>query len=482
MKKIIVNIITYDRPYLLYNLLYSLDYQICEDFYFEIRIYDDCSTLEYPTYNPKNYKMILIKSDFHYGWYKLIGKIFEDMKTLEFCYMIFISDYLHINPLTISESIRLYESINDVKKISLTFTNDKNISWTNFYQSEYNDEINLCQWIETTGFICDRRLLEFFNYRLQNLNENHHFSISEIDRFLTLELFKADYNMYIPKNSIAFYDTIHKSTMNNVIQNNCKNYYNSRFYKSIINTTNNSYIVASLCSIPSRVESLKDTVKSILPNVDRLHVFLNNYDFVPDFLNDNKIIVARSQDYGDYGASNKFFWSDKIYNCYHFVCDDDLIYTQEYFKIMKNAIDKSQRKNIYSFLGAILFDKEKFTDYYKSKISFHMRTKRLEEIPVHICGTGVLAYHTSSIIVSINDFKYKNMADIWFGVIGQKQKVPFRLIGYEGPMEKYMIISSKYNKRDTIYFHSYRLNDNHEMNTREMQNKVIMENFPWILY
>jgi len=42
-------------------------------------------------------------------------------------------------------------------------------------------------------------------------------------------------------------------------------------------------VVASLCSIPERAELLRQTLASLAPQVDALHVYLDRYEAVPDF-------------------------------------------------------------------------------------------------------------------------------------------------------------------------------------------------------
>jgi len=60
-----------------------------------------------------------------------------------------------------------------------------------------------------------------------------------------------------------------------------------------------------MATMPSRVNSLFETVKSLLPQVTELHVYLNEFDNVPAFLSNPKIKVYRSQDeVGDLGDVN----------------------------------------------------------------------------------------------------------------------------------------------------------------------------------
>ena len=45
-------------------------------------------------------------------------------------------------------------------------------------------------------------------------------------------------------------------------------------------------VIASVASVRGREAMLEDAVASLLPQVDRLHVYLNNYSETPGFLED----------------------------------------------------------------------------------------------------------------------------------------------------------------------------------------------------
>ena len=121
-------------------------------------------------------------------------------------------------------------------------------------------------------------------------------------------------------------------------------------------------IRASLASIPERERSLQQTVASLLPQVDRLGVYLNGYDSVPDFLHDPRIDVARSEETGDRGDAGKFFWSDAGDFDYHLACDDDLLYPPDFAATMVAACDRHGRRALVGLHGALM--REKPAGYY----------------------------------------------------------------------------------------------------------------------
>lgn len=165
-------------------------------------------------------------------------------------------------------------------------------------------------------------------------------------------------------------------------------------------------IIACLASIPRRMYALGETVASLIDQVDMLKVHLNEYSHIPEFLKNPKIEII----HGDNSlmSCTKFLWSDRVEG-YIFTCDDDLIYPADYVKKMKAAIDKY--KCIVCAHGSRL-DPGKLESYYKNRVVFDARKEVSETVPVDVPGTGVMAWHTDDIKLSMADFDLPGMEDI----------------------------------------------------------------------
>ena len=116
-------------------------------------------------------------------------------------------------------------------------------------------------------------------------------------------------------------------------------------------------IRASLASIPARRDSLRRVVESLLPQVDRLGVYLNGYGDVPEFLADDRIDVARSEDHGDLGDAGKMFWAAEPGVDYHLACDDDILYPADYVARMVAEVDRYGRRALVGCHGALMHDR-----------------------------------------------------------------------------------------------------------------------------
>ena len=212
-------------------------------------------------------------------------------------------------------------------------------------------------------------------------------------------------------------------------------------------------VVCSMASIPERINGLKKTVASILPQVDHLNVYLNGYQIIPEFLKHEKITVARSQDYGDLGYAGKFFWFEEI-NGYHATIDDDLRYCDDYIYQLKKKVDQYNRQCVVGCLGG--WFTTPFKSYFRSQPGIHTFSVLEQDTFVTRLGTGCLMYRTALKKPKRSDFKNGFMTDVWFCVLAKKRNVPLLVIErnkqllFPLPEGKIKSLNRLYNGRDTL--------------------------------
>lgn len=180
-------------------------------------------------------------------------------------------------------------------------------------------------------------------------------------------------------------------------------------------------ITVKIASIPERISQLEATIESFLKKVDSIQVYLNNYSFIPSFLNHRKICVFTSQEYGDIGDIGKFYQIEQQ-NGYILTIDDDLIYPPDYVDSMVRKIDFYQRNALICVHGNIL-PKQKLTSYYKDKQGIHFEKELESDIKVDVPGTGTLGFHTDNIKISQQIFLSPNMSDIWLAVHAKENNI-----------------------------------------------------------
>jgi hypothetical protein len=202
--------------------------------------------------------------------------------------------------------------------------------------------------------------------------------------------------------------------------------------------------IVGIASLPERVDCLKDTINSLLPQCDKIILALNNYSEIPDFAKHEKIESYLLDN--TLGDAAKFYKVEEYQNVYYFSADDDLIYPPNYVEYM---INKTNKYNVPVGLhGVILHNPIK--SLYRDRKVFHCLHDVNDDYLVDYIGTGVSCYDTSKLKVSINDFKHKNMADIWFGDVMNRNNIKPFVLEHRGG---YLTYNQKMvdNKIDTIF-------------------------------
>ncbi|KKL97203.1 hypothetical protein LCGC14_1836820 [marine sediment metagenome] len=225
--------------------------------------------------------------------------------------------------------------------------------------------------------------------------------------------------------------------------------------------------VASLATVVDRVHLLGDVVESLLPQMDRINVYLNGHTELPDCLRKPDVWVAWSRGHGNLGDAGKFFWSGRLRDCYHFTCDDDLVYPPDYATALIAAIERYERRAIVSVHGAVLH--EPLKSYFRGRTAYPCLEELTEDHQVDVLGTGVLAYHTSTIHLSIDDFPVANMADIWCAVAAKRRGVPRVVIAHERGWLRYLP-----PPEGTTIYDRYRASGNDAA-----QTQILASETPW---
>lgn len=188
-------------------------------------------------------------------------------------------------------------------------------------------------------------------------------------------------------------------------------------------TKPNEHITFSLASIPERIGFLKRTIQSIYDQCDKIHVYLNGYSEVPEFLHKPKITFYRSQDHGDLSANGKvWFLREKPEEGYVFLIDDDIIYPKDYVKSMISNLKKYQNRFAACVHGSIFSDSLRW--YYQRSSMFPFKRALLHDCFVNLPGSGTFAFHTNTLKLDYDDFQPFTMVDLILGILCREQKIP----------------------------------------------------------
>ncbi len=181
-----------------------------------------------------------------------------------------------------------------------------------------------------------------------------------------------------------------------------------------------------MATMPPRLPAISETIPKILPQVDHLFVYLNDFESIPDVLLHDKITCLLSQDHlGDIGDVGKFYgcenWSKS--ESYIFTMDDKIIYPHDYVLQSIKAIETYKRKAVISFHGRNI--KRNCHSYYHDPAAyFGVYDSVAPDQFVHEVGTGAMSFYSKLIPCKISCFEHINMTDIYFSMFLQRNNIP----------------------------------------------------------
>jgi hypothetical protein len=230
---------------------------------------------------------------------------------------------------------------------------------------------------------------------------------------------------------------------------------------------------ACLAAVPGRREILGQVVASLLPQVDRLGVYLNGWPDVPACLNDPRIVVARSQDHGDRGDAGKMFWTDEAPG-YYLSCDDDLLYPADYARRLVAAIKARSNRAVAGVHGAILPSGAEH--YHRDRTVLHYREALDVDTAVHVLGTGTAGWHAPSFRVRPSDFEAPNMADLWLAALGQRERRPFVCLARPAGWLQDLTDGARSIYQESLY------RAGSAQDTGDQQDRLLRDLAPWALH
>ena len=493
--RIHVSITTYERPGGLKSLLDDLVREGAA-YSLHVTVYDDQSKSDYqePLEIIRQQGWKFIRTQQKHGkrkYTQFMNRVLNDAATVPASYRYFLQDDIRLCRDFFPRTIGLWEGITDIKKATLYLLRDPGRSkpnstcWTDFRAQRVGD-VECTQWTDAASFMFGHNLwtglpggtippppASWFNVKTHG---------SGFGRQISRTLVRGGYNLYRTLHSMVAH--LDQKSVMNPEERAAKPMYavnyvdgeqeHQRLIREFAQGGSRDMVTASMATFPARKESLMKTVAYLLPQVDQLNVYLNGYIAVPPFLRHPKItaVLSSQTPFGDRGDAGKFYWADSVKG-FHLTVDDDLLYPPDYVQTLVRWVTHYKRKAVVGCHGAVIT--EPFVSYYRSRRVHHFQSNIEVPIPVHCLGTGTVCYHTDCIRVVREDFKHPNMADIWFAVLGQEQKVPFMCVAHSASWLRAQPAS---NQGDSIYAHSQGM-DQDIKNTGIMQTDVVKQNIPW---
>lgn len=191
-------------------------------------------------------------------------------------------------------------------------------------------------------------------------------------------------------------------------------------------------IIANIATIREREKNLFNTVESLLPQVDAIHICYNGYKPSHDWP-DKVMWSVKDNSKGDAGKFFLYCQAPQAFDVWFF-CDDDLIYPADYVEKSLKRL-KQFPKDVLSYHGRRLKPRPIGSYYNRHRVSGY---RCLADVPNDVCfghdgtlGTGVMFFNSGTLDIDWNWFEHPNMADIWLAKFAIEQKKRMIVLKHE---------------------------------------------------
>ncbi|WP_394155570.1 hypothetical protein [Loktanella salsilacus] len=181
-------------------------------------------------------------------------------------------------------------------------------------------------------------------------------------------------------------------------------------------------IYAGIASIPRRAANLRLVIDCLYNQIETFFVYLNDYESVPDWLDDPKVVVFRSQDYQDLNATGKVFFAGVVDKGYFLTLDDDFIYPGDYAARMAGTIARYDNRVAACVHGSIFPPDPAY--YYMRSAIYQYQGPLARDRFVCLPGTGSFGVKAGTMDLSLDQFLPQVMVDLACAILCRRSGVP----------------------------------------------------------
>lgn len=204
--------------------------------------------------------------------------------------------------------------------------------------------------------------------------------------------------------------------------------------------------VACMATMPSRATTAPKAIASLLPQVDRLWLFLDRFEKVPEYALHAKIKILRSQELGDFRCSGRFFaLKNEQEPVMYMVTDDDLLYPTDYADNLSRNLKKYNYEVVVGLHAAIL--RRKIRTYRTGRRVYGFARHLMWDTPADILGMGCTAFSTGRYTFDVRNWPVINMDDLTFAMDARVAGLPLISIRRRSKWLR----SLEYKQPDSLY-------------------------------
>lgn len=171
-------------------------------------------------------------------------------------------------------------------------------------------------------------------------------------------------------------------------------------------------VIGCMATMPTRLASFERMLASILPQLDRLHVFLDGFAEVPDCLAGRPKCLVEHVPAGSGLHNGSRFLVPARYGqeAIYVFLDDDLLYPGDYVARLVAGLARHGHRAIVGFHGGLF--RPPLESYVRDTKVLHFAAALKRDTPVDVLGSGTMAFHASVITPAPERWRHPRLDDL----------------------------------------------------------------------
>ncbi len=183
-------------------------------------------------------------------------------------------------------------------------------------------------------------------------------------------------------------------------------------------------LVAGMATMPSRSETFRVALRSVIGQVDRLYLYLDGHSTVPQEVRDDpRIVPILSREVPGLHANGKLLGLVLEGGSFIYVSvDDDFAYSRSFIKHLRNGLARYENRAVVGYHGVLL--KRPFARYNADRNSIPYESRPRQDRMVDAIGTGAAMFSSDALRFDVRDWRHVNMVDLCLAMEANKAGLP----------------------------------------------------------
>ena len=181
--------------------------------------------------------------------------------------------------------------------------------------------------------------------------------------------------------------------------------------------------VGGLATLPTRMETARAVVGAAVRQVDRLYVYLDGHERLPDFARHEKIIPISVAEMPGMRSSGKFLGLLREQEpCVYVTFDDDIRYPANYVDTLVAALARFSGRVMAGVQGSLF--RVPFNSFSQDVEVCTLSTGLSNDVRVDMLGTGTSALVSSTLPIDPRRWPEKDIDDLMASLDAERLQIP----------------------------------------------------------